>query len=85
MSTVHDDLCPNKGLPTPCGACALIAKAREDERKHRMMPGFDMGYALALTDAETALQEIRGKWTFGPRIYKHEALHAVRQLRGGLR
>ena len=47
--------------------CDAIAKARDD----------------ALDAAHEAVAAINGKWVFGPRIYKHQALHAIRLLRKG--
>jgi hypothetical protein len=36
-----------------------------------------------LDAAHEAVAAINGKWVFGPRIYKHQALHAIRLLRKG--
>ena len=43
--------------------------------------GWIKGYAAALDAAREAVAVIRGKWVFGPRIYKHEALTAIDALR----
>jgi len=37
----------------------------------------------ALDAAIEAVAAINGKWIFGPRIYKHQAIHAIRLLRKG--
>lgn len=40
-------------------------------------------YIKGLNAAQEAVADINGKWVFGPRIYKHEAIHAIRLLRKG--
>ena len=40
------------------------------------------GYAAALDAALEAVSGINGKWVFGPRIYKHEVLTAIRLIKG---
>ena len=43
--------------------------------------GYAEGYAAALDTAREAVAVIRGKWVFGPRIYKHDALTVIDALR----
>lgn len=43
--------------------------------------GYKDGYEEGLAAAREAVADINGKWVFGPRIYKHEAIHAIRLLR----
>ena len=56
----HDPLCPRGHIEEAWNGadcvCALIARVREDERKYGMVPGFDLGYAAALRDAEEAVR-----------------------------
>ena len=42
---------------------------------------YAMGRDDALDTAREAVAVIRGKWVFGPRIYKHEALTAIDALK----
>jgi hypothetical protein len=44
--------------------------------------GWIKGYAAALDAALEAVSGINGKWVFGPRIYKHEVLTAIRLIKG---
>ena len=44
--------------------------------------GWIKGYDAALDAALEAVAGINGKWVFGPRIYKHEALTAIRLIKG---
>jgi len=41
---------------------------------------YEQGRSDALAAAREAVADINGKWVFGPRIYKHEAIHAIRLL-----
>ena len=42
---------------------------------------YEQGRSDALAAAREAVADINGKWVFGPRIYKHEALTAIDALR----
>ena len=39
------------------------------------------GYAKGIQAAHDAVAALKGDWVFGPRIYKHEALTAIKKLR----
>ncbi len=39
------------------------------------------GYAAGLAAAHGAVAALKGDWVFGPRIYKHEALHVIKSLK----
>ena len=56
-----------------------LGAGSDEHRQHEA--GFVKGYAAALDTAREAVAVIRGKWVFGPRIYKHEALTAIDALK----
>ena len=61
------------GLCKPdCAACRRLTE---------LITEWEDGYKKGLDAAREAVADINGKWVFGPRIYKHEALTAIDALR----
>ena len=62
-------------------ACEERIKTHEGCADAEHIEGYVDGYADGLNAAREAVAVIRGKWVFGPRIYKHEALTAINALK----
>lgn len=91
MANGHDPLCPSSGMDAEWCACALIARARIDERNNyrREHDGISDRYfcqvrADALAEARatvTALDEHDSCVGFnGPAIYQQDVLDAIDAL-----
>lgn len=59
--------------------CNALRSCEERVRREEWMASdiYAMGRDDALEAAHDAVAAIRGRWVFGPRIYKHDALTAI--------